>query len=168
MSDAGSQPNDVFDVERIRRMVELMKDHDLHEIDLQQESQRIRLRRRDPAQQAIQYAPPAPAAPAAPPAAAAPPAPSAPAAEEPAASEHIVVVTSPMVGTYYNKPNPEAETFVKVGDRVDPETTVCIIEAMKVFNEIPADVSGKIVAIMVNNEEPVEFGKPLMKVDTRG
>jgi acetyl-CoA carboxylase biotin carboxyl carrier protein len=71
-----------------------------------------------------------------------------------------------MVGTFYSRPNPEAETFVRVGDHVSSETTVCIIEAMKVFNEIPADVSGLIVAVLAEDEEPVEYGKPLFKVDT--
>jgi acetyl-CoA carboxylase biotin carboxyl carrier protein len=73
-----------------------------------------------------------------------------------------------MVGTFYSKPNPTAEPFVKVGDHVDPERTICIIEAMKVFNEIPAEIRGRIVAVLVGDEESVEFGKPLFKVDTSG
>jgi acetyl-CoA carboxylase biotin carboxyl carrier protein len=79
---------------------------------------------------------------------------------------NIVVVKSPMVGTFYNKPNPKAEVFVKVGDHIEPNTTICIIEAMKVFNEIPAEISGTIVAVLVQNEESVDFGKPLFKVDS--
>ena len=75
-------------------------------------------------------------------------------------------IKSPMVGTFYSKANPDAETFVKIGDMVDNETTVCIVEAMKVFNEIPAEVRGRIVAILVDNEEPVDHGKPLFQVDT--
>ena len=71
-----------------------------------------------------------------------------------------------MVGTFYCRANPDAPPFVNVGDPVSAETTVCIIEAMKVFNEIPAEISGTIVAILVEDEEPVEFGKPLFKVDT--
>ena len=71
-----------------------------------------------------------------------------------------------MVGTFYGRPNPESESFVKVGDHVGPETVVCIIEAMKVFNEIQAEVSGQIVAVLADNEESVEFGKPLFRVDT--
>jgi acetyl-CoA carboxylase biotin carboxyl carrier protein len=71
-----------------------------------------------------------------------------------------------MVGTFYGRANPNAEPYVHVGDHVEAETTVCIIEAMKVFNEIPAEVRGKIVAVLVDDEEPVEFGKPLFKVDT--
>ena len=73
-----------------------------------------------------------------------------------------------MVGTFYSRPNPKAEPYVKVGDRVDTTTVVCIIEAMKVFNEIPAEVRGKIVAILANDGEGVEFDKPLFKVDTSG
>ena len=69
-----------------------------------------------------------------------------------------------MVGTYYGRPKPDAEPFVKVGQTISPDTTVCIIEAMKVFNDIAAEVSGTIVSILVDEEEPVEFGKPLMKV----
>ena len=71
-----------------------------------------------------------------------------------------------MVGTYYSRANPNSPPFVKVGDQVTPEKTICIIEAMKVFNEIPAEIRGKIVAVLVNEEEAVEFGKPLFKVDT--
>ena len=103
------------------------------------------------------YLPPPAAAPATPQA-------STPVADDP----NVVVIKSPMVGTYYSKPNPKASSFVKVGDHVDPETIICIIEAMKVFNEIPAEISGKIVAIHVSEEEPVEFGKPLFKIDTTG
>jgi acetyl-CoA carboxylase biotin carboxyl carrier protein len=71
-----------------------------------------------------------------------------------------------MVGTFYSRSNPKSEPFVKVGDRVDRETTVCIVEAMKVFNEIPAEISGTIVAVLADEEEAVDFGRPLFKVDT--
>jgi acetyl-CoA carboxylase biotin carboxyl carrier protein len=73
-----------------------------------------------------------------------------------------------MVGTFYAKPNPKASAYVKVGDHVDLETTVCIVEAMKVFNEIPAEVQGKIVAVLADAESPVEFGQRLFRVDTSG
>jgi acetyl-CoA carboxylase biotin carboxyl carrier protein len=72
-----------------------------------------------------------------------------------------------MVGTFYASPNPESPAFVKVGDHVGPESVVCIIEAMKVFNEIQAEASGQIVAVLAENGQPVEFGQPLFKVDTR-
>jgi acetyl-CoA carboxylase biotin carboxyl carrier protein len=73
-----------------------------------------------------------------------------------------------MVGTFYTKPNPNAKNFAEVGTIVQPDTVICIIEAMKVFNEIPAEIRGKIVEVLVKNEEAVDFGKPLFKVDTRG
>jgi acetyl-CoA carboxylase biotin carboxyl carrier protein len=72
-----------------------------------------------------------------------------------------------MVGTFYAAPDPDAAPYVKAGDHVSHDTTVCIVEAMKVFNEIQAEVAGKIVAVLVENGEPVEFGQPLFKVDTR-
>ncbi len=86
----------------------------------------------------------------------------APAADGP----NIAIVKSPMVGTFYTRANPKAEPYVKVGDRVDTTTVICIIEAMKVFNEIPAEVRGKVVAVLCEDGEAVEFDKPLFKVDT--
>ncbi len=162
---AGIPPGqDVFDMRRIRRLVELMKEHDLGEIDLRQGETRIQLRRGGAAP------PPPPPAPAA--VAAAPSATAsaqsdaaAPAADDEA---HIALIRSPMVGTFYAAPDPDSPPYVKVGDHVGPETTCCIVEAMKVFNQIPAEASGKIVAVLVENGMPVEFGQPLFKVDTRG
>ena len=89
------------------------------------------------------------------------------ASASPEASEaNIIYIKSPMVGTFYSRPNPNSEQFVKVGDYVDETKLVCIVEAMKVFNEIPAEVRGRIVATLVSDEESVDFGKPLFKVDT--
>jgi acetyl-CoA carboxylase biotin carboxyl carrier protein len=82
-----------------------------------------------------------------------------------AADSRMLVIKSPMVGTFYKASGPDSPVFVKVGDRIGPEKTVCIIEAMKVFNEIPAGVSGQVVAILVENGAPVEFGQPLIKVE---
>jgi len=160
---SGPTPNqDIFDVRRVRRLVELMKEGDLNEIDIRDADTRIQLRRgTDPVVAAA--APPAAAVPV--PAAAPPPA----AADQPKIDEaHIAVIKSPIVGTFYAAPNPESPPFVKVGDHVGPETSVCIVEAMKVFNQIPAEVSGKITSVLVENGQPVEFGQPLFKVDTRG
>jgi acetyl-CoA carboxylase biotin carboxyl carrier protein len=164
MSDAEPAPNQVFDLERIRDLVELMKEYDLSEVDLRQGTQRIRLARGGevhfvPASHASAL----PGSPASSASSAPPPAPAA-AFEGP----HISYIKSPMVGTFYSRPNPNTAAYVKVGDYVEPDKTVCIIEAMKVFNEIPAEVRGRIVAVMVNDEEPVEFGKPLFKIDTSG
>jgi acetyl-CoA carboxylase biotin carboxyl carrier protein len=72
------------------------------------------------------------------------------------------------VGSFYAAPNPESPAYVKVGDHVGPETTVCIVEAMKVMNQVKAEVSGKITSVLAENGQPVEFNQPLFKVDTRG
>ena len=161
---AGSSDHDVFDMRRIRRLVALMKEHDLGEIYLRQGEMRIQLRRGEtPTVVGPQPARAAPAPPAAEPAEATSTAP----AEMPADVKSIVEIKSPMVGTFYTASDPDSPAYVKVGDHVGPETTVCIVEAMKVFNQIPAEVSGKVVSILLENGEPVEFGQPLFKVDTR-
>lgn len=167
MPEPQRKTDEVFEVDRIRKLIELMKEHDLSEIDLRQSSQRIRLCRGPQGQPIlaaapVSYAPPA--ASAASSQATTPTAPAAPALD----GEHIVTIKSPMVGTFYSRPNPNAKNFVESGADVAPDTVVCIIEAMKVFNEIPAEVRGKIVSVLVKNEESVDFGKPLFKVDTRG
>lgn len=164
MASSGANPDDVFDVRRVRRLVELMQEFELAEIDLRQAEQRIRLRKdQEPVMVPASYAPPAApqaAPPAAPQAAAATPAsPTAPAAE----SGHFI--TSPMVGTFYLSSSPDSPAFVKVGDQVGPETVVCIVEAMKVFNELPAECSGKIAAILVENGAAVEYGQKLFRVE---
>ena len=159
-------PNqDIFDVRRVRRLVELMEEHDLSELDIRDNEMRIRLRRGFEPLVTATMSPRSSAAAATP--ATAPPAAST--AEPPRTDDiHAVVIKSPIVGTFYTAPNPDSPAYVKVGDHVGPETTVCIVEAMKVFNQIPAEVSGKIIAVLVENGQPVEFGQPLFKVDTRG
>lgn len=168
-SPAGQSPAGIFDLERLRALIELMRQHDIAEVDLREGSQRIRVARGVAAPMVYE-----PARAAVGPAAAATGSPAPPSGSPttgtaaPPESPTIVEIKSPMVGTFYSRPNPNAEPFVKVGDHVEPETTVCIIEAMKMFNEIPADVRGKIVAVLVNDEEPVDYGRPLFKVDTSG
>jgi len=144
---------DIFDVKKVRQLIELMKEHDLSELDLRQSDNRVRIRRGG---EVVTYSAPA-AAPG--------PRAAAPAAPAPAADDRMVVIKSPMVGTFYRASGPDSAAFVKVGDRIGPEKTVCIVEAMKVFNEIPAGVSGQVVALLVENGAPVEFGQPLIKVD---
>lgn len=78
--------------------------------------------------------------------------------------ENITEIVSPMVGTFYRKPSPEAEAYVKIGDNVESNTTVCIVEAMKLFNEIEAEITGEISEILVEDGELVEYGQPLFKV----
>jgi acetyl-CoA carboxylase biotin carboxyl carrier protein len=160
MAGAGSREGDIFDVKRIRRLVELMNEHELSEIDLRQADQRIRLRKG--AEGVIcGSAPPGVTVDAA----RSSPTPADSSSATPQGDEALSLIKSPMIGTFYAAPSPDSAPFVKVGDHVGPTTTVCTIEAMKVFNEIPAEVSGKIVAVLVENGEPVEFGQPLFKVD---
>ena len=163
-SGSGASPSqgDVFDVRKVRRLVELMNDHDLAEIDLRQGKQRIRLRRGgEPVAMA--------AVPAAPVAAVAAPAggttPAEPAGTTGPAEPTGEVIKSPMVGTFYPSANPESAAYVSVGDQIGPETTICIIEAMKVFNEIPAECSGKIAAVLAEAGAAVEFGQPLFRLE---
>jgi acetyl-CoA carboxylase biotin carboxyl carrier protein len=154
----------VFEIDRIRRLVELMKEHDLSEVDLRESRQRIRICRGPREAPRLSHgAPPPPPPP--PPAAHSAAATSAASAAEGA---NVALIKSPMVGTFYSRANPKAEPYVKVGDRVDTSTVVCIIEAMKVFNEIPAEIRGKIVAVLCEDGEAVEFDKPLFKLDTSG
>lgn len=156
---------DVFDLDRIRSLVELMKENGVSEIDLEDNGQRVKLTRGVAAASA-----PAPVVASAPVETVAPaaPAPAAPAEPEPDDSKFIKTIASPMVGTFYASPRTDKPPFVKVGDVVSPEKTVCIIEAMKVFNEVQAETSGKIVATLVKNGDMVEYGTPLFKVDVRG
>lgn len=165
MANGGSSSGgDVFDVRKVRRLVELMKEHELAELDLQQGDDRIRLKRGGETIVTTSNAP-VPAAPAPVPAApAAPPPSSGPAAA--AEEANITYITSPMVGTFYTSSSPDAPAFVNVGDRVSPETSVCILEAMKVFNEIPAECSGSIVERLAENGDAIEFGQKLFKVQT--
>lgn len=155
----------VFTLEGVRFLVELMKENNVSELDWEQGDARLKLRRGAvaPIVDAIPAVVPV-AAPA--PVAAAPSAPQAPADD--ADAKFIKTIDSPMVGTFYASPSPKAAPFVQVGDVVGPEKTVCIVEAMKVFNEIQAEISGKIVAVLVQNGDPVEYGAPLFKVDVRG
>jgi acetyl-CoA carboxylase biotin carboxyl carrier protein len=158
--NSGSVPGDVFDVRKVRKFIELMNEHDLAEIDLRQGDQRIRLRR-GPETVTVAAAPTMPASPAFSGGHTA-------ATKESTASvdeANALFIRSPMVGTFYAAANPESPPFVKIGDQVGPETTVCIVEAMKVFNEIPAECAGRIVAMLVQNGDPVEFGQPLFRVE---
>jgi acetyl-CoA carboxylase biotin carboxyl carrier protein len=149
----------VFEITRVRQLIELMNTHELNEIELRQGDKRIKLRRgadqivgipaMAPAHSASAHSAPAPAA-------------AAPAAA--AADEKAIFIKSPIIGTFYSRPKPTAPSFVKVGDTVTPDTIVCIVEAMKTFNELPAGVSGKIAAILVKEEEAVDVNKPLFKV----
>ena len=152
-----AKSGNVFDIDRLHQYVEFMKENDITEIDLEQNGEKIRLSRSGGVMP-VSASAPAPVA-----------APTATADNDEAAEpDHIVTINSPMVGTFYCRPNPESESYVQVGDMVTAESTVCIIEAMKVFNELPAEIRGKIVAVLVDDQTPVDVGKPLFKVDTSG
>ena len=168
MSDSHSRQRDeVLSLEHIRQLAELMQEYGLSELDLRDDKQRVRLSRGITAH-AGPSAMPVPAAEVSSAAASASADANQDAAKSTKSAEDVVTIRSPMVGTFYNKPNPDAEPYVTVGDHVGPDTIVCIIEAMKVFNEIPAEVSGRVIAVLVENEEPVDFDRPLLKIDTSG
>jgi len=156
-SNGGSGQGDVFDVRKVRRLVELMNEHDLGEVDLRQGDQRIRLRRGQEPVVAM-VAPPVVAP--------APAAATGDSAATPAEDPNATYITSPMVGTFYGASTPEDPPLVKVGDQVGSDTVVCILEAMKVFNEIPAECSGSIAAILVENGDAIEYGQKLFKIQT--
>jgi len=144
----------------VRELAELLKETDLTEIEVVDGERRVRVARQFPAQNAVVTAP-APvqvSAPAAAPAAAAAPA-------EADLSKHPGVVTSPMVGTAYMAPEPGKPPFVTVGAQVKEGQTLLIIEAMKVMNPITAPRAGTVTRIMVSNEQPVEFGEPLLIIE---
>lgn len=152
-----------FDLDKLRELIELMEKHGLTEISLRRGEESWRLRRGP--NEVLQMVPAgsyAPAAPAPQAAAAAANAPAAPPSEAPA--QKLLEIKSPTVGTFYAAPSPDDPPFVSVGARVERDTVVCVIEAMKVFNQIQAEVSGTIAEILVNNGDAVEFGQPLFRV----
>lgn len=157
----GGKPKDVFDVDRIRQIIELMEEHDLSEVDLQQGDEKIKLGRGQTVAAPVYAAPPAPAV-------SSGGSPSGSAGGGSAGGGSVdsgtITINAPMIGTFYSKANPESPAFVKVGDHVGPDTVVCIVEAMKVFNEIPAECSGKIVEVLVSDQQAVDFGKPMFRV----
>jgi len=153
-----------MDLKHIRQIIELMKENDLAEFELQEDGFRIAVKRGGQAAPQV-VTTQAPSLPAAAAAAAVPPLPGA--GGEPEQHEGFNPISSPMVGTFYRAATPDADAFISVGDEVDEDTVVCIVEAMKVMNEIKAEVSGEIVDILVENGEAVEFGQPLFLISER-
>jgi acetyl-CoA carboxylase biotin carboxyl carrier protein len=147
-----------FDVQTIKQLVALMSRHDLSEIDLRDGSSRLRLRRGARRAAAPDHA--AVPAPAAPPAVAPPPA-----QEQAKPAKALQEIKSPTPGTFYSAASPGADPFVRKGSRVTPSTVVGLVEAMKLFNEIQAECSGVIAEILVENQQPVEYGQVLFRVD---
>jgi len=163
------RPAPSVNMEELRELIGLLRENGLAELELENEGFRVRLRRESASEPASHAAapPPAPA-----------PAPAAPTPASPAAPAHpgtqattaasqdqdLHIIPSPIVGTFYRSPSPAADPFVKIGSNVEPESVVCIIEAMKLMNEIQAEASGEIVKIYVENGQPVEYGQPLFGI----
>lgn len=152
-----------MDVRKIKKLIDLLGDSDVAEIEIKEGDDSVRISR-------LSSTVPAPVA-AAPVTTAVAAAPLAPAAEAPAsaATDDAVpsghVVEAPMVGTFYRASSPTAKPFVEVGQSIKSGDTLCIIEAMKMLNQIPSDASGVVKAILVENQQPVEFGQPLMIIE---
>lgn len=166
-SNPDQGPTDVFNVDKVRRLVELMREFDLSLVDLKQGDQRVRLRRGS--EQVVVAPSAATSVPSIPPVAAPVPPARTSEASQPAAQsgKKTALIKSPMVGTFYSSPKPDAPPYVKVGDMIGPDTVVCIIEAMKVFNELPAETSGRIVAVLAESGAPVEYGQALFEIEPR-
>jgi len=156
-----------LDIRKVKKLIELLEESGIAEIEIKEGEEAVRISRMPTGQVMSHYAPTyapapvaaAPVAPAAAPAAGA--APAAPAARR--ANEHVV--TAPMVGTFYGAASPGAKPFVEIGTEVKEGQVLCIIEAMKMMNQIESDKAGKITAIMATNGDPVEFGQPLFVIE---
>lgn len=146
-----------MNIKEIASVADLMTKHDLSEFSIESEDMKLVIRR-DRAPQAAPQPPPPPPQPAA---AGAPEQPQ----PQPAQQESAKTIDSPIVGTFYEAPAPGSAAFVSVGDEVDEETVVCIVEAMKVMNEVKAECKGRIKKRLVDNAQPVEYGQPIFEIE---
>jgi acetyl-CoA carboxylase biotin carboxyl carrier protein len=157
-----AMPDKDADVQKIKELIQIMKENDLVKIDIQHGDDRISLQRAEPPQPVAAghflTALPGAMAPGALPQGTAVP------AGQKGAAEGTVEIKSPMVGTFYEAPSPDSDPYVEPGAHVDTQTVVCIIEAMKVMNEIRAEISGTVVEKLVKNGQAVEYGQPLFRV----
>jgi len=152
-----------IDIEQLRELMRSLSEFDVSELELEHGDERISLRRGPIATESVMVATgAAPASIAAPAPAAATPGAAAAAAEE--AEADVQWVTSPFVGTFYRSPGPDSDPFVAIGSKIESGTVLCIVEAMKLMNEIESEVSGTILEILVENGKPVEYGDRLFKV----
>ena len=161
------RPAPSVNMEELRDLIALLRDNGLAELELENEGFRVRLRRESAAPETPVYAAPPPPPPAPAPAPAAAPTPAHPGTQASTAAsqdQDLHIIPSPIVGTFYRSPSPTADAFVKIGSNVEPETVVCIIEAMKLMNEIQAEAAGEVVKIYVENGQPVEYGQPLFGI----
>ena len=159
-----TKPLKTLDIEKIKELVALMQEADLSEVELEEEAGRVHLSRKTtepaPALQPLGYPP----MPAAGPAPSSPPLAAAAAPSDSSPDDGSIFIKSPMVGTFYRAPSPESPPYIEEGNKVKSDTVVCIVEAMKVMNEIQAECSGTVVEILVENGDAIEFGQPLIKV----
>ena len=156
-----------MDIRKVKKLIELLDESGIAEIEITEGEESVRISRHPTGVAAAPIAvAAAPVAAAAPLAVAAPPASPVAAAAEP--EEDGYAVKAPMVGTFYSSPSPGSPMFVQIGDRVNEGDTLCIVEAMKMMNQIEADVSGTIKSIRVQNGDPVEYGQILFVIDQRG
>ena len=147
----------MMDLKKLRQLIKLMVDNDLTELDIQQESERVTLKRGS-GEPTVSYV-------AGPPVAPGSLTTSAGNAEPPESDAEVLsAILSPMVGTFYAASTPDSKPFVTVGEAIEPQTVVCIIEAMKVFNEVQAEVHGLITKVLVDNGQAVEFDQPLFMI----
>ncbi len=149
-----------MDIKDLRALYRFMKNTDIEELELEDERGRVRIKRQSmvveskPAEKPLQQEKPEPVSPQK--------------KEEPQKRANIKVITSPMVGTFYRAPAPDAEPFVDVGSTVKAGQVVCIIEAMKIMNEVESEYTGKVVSVLVENGQPVEYGEPLFEIEVAG
>ncbi len=137
-------------IKEIKDMITLMNENSLAELEIEKDGMRIRLKKGGAGyEKSVELVHPAAPAPAA----------------APAATRTMIEIKAPMVGTFYRAPSPEAPAYVTVGDSIEPGQVICIIEAMKLMNEIKSDVRGKVVSILAENAEPIEFGHVLFVVE---
>jgi acetyl-CoA carboxylase biotin carboxyl carrier protein len=146
-----------MDVEKLKAIVELLSETDITRLDWQNGDERLILRRGHP----VAIAPPAPLA-------VAPLPQVAVAVKEPDQQPKLAVITSPLVGTFFRSPSPDDPPFVEIGQRVEPGQVLCIVEAMKLMNQIKSEVTGRLVDILVKNGQAVEFDQPLFRIDPTG
>jgi acetyl-CoA carboxylase biotin carboxyl carrier protein len=179
-STQSHRPDPSLNMDELRDLVQLIAEHGFTDFELEREGFRVRLRREltpqimmQPAASAVAAQPqataslPGAAQDAGTEGASAQPHPKHPGAEAEAAAsadEGLHIISSPIVGTFYRSPSPTAEPFVRIGSHVDQDSTVCIIEAMKLMNEIQAETTGEVVKIYVENGQPVEYGQPLFGI----
>lgn len=155
-----------MDIKEIQELIRFVAKSGVNEVELERDGFKLSIKANAPAPVAQVVAAPMPVQVAAPaPVAAAAPAPAAAAAPAASNETNYLTITSPMIGTFYRTPGPDKDPFVNVGDLVETGKVVCIVEAMKLFNEIESEVKGRIVKVLVDNASPVEYGQPLFLVD---